>query len=110
MYTSFDLSRQVEEMEYDWAEQLEVIEETGRRMCRVIEETIENKKILRDGIADLCEYGLRVGFLSIEFYSACEEAYVNADRPIAFLLESNGVKTVDEFVMFVRGYGFAMEG
>jgi hypothetical protein len=53
---------------------------------------------------------MRVGFLSIEFYSACEEAFVNADRPIAFLLESNGVETVDEFVMFVRGCGFVMEG
>ena len=110
MYTSFDLSRQVEEMEYEWAEQIKVIEEIGRRMCRRIEEEIENTKNLRDGIADLCKYGMRVGFQSIEFYSACEEAFVNADRPIALLLEEKGVETVDEFVMFVRGYGFAMEG
>ena len=108
--TSFDSSRQVEEMEYDWAEQLEVIKETGRKMCRVIEETIENKKILRNGITDLCKYGMRVGFLSIEFYSVCEEAFVNADRPIALLLERNGVETVDEFIMFVRGCGFILEG
>lgn len=108
MYTSFDLSRQAEEMAYEWAEYVEVLEEIANQTK--IREMRANKRIIRDGIRDLCKYGLRVGFLSIEFYSACEEAYVNADRPIAFLLESNGVKTVDEFVMFVRGYGFAMEG
>lgn len=105
MYTSFDLSRQVEEIEYDWAEQTKVIEEIGRQMYRRIKEEIN----LRRGITELCEYGTRVGFTSIEFYSACEEAFVNADKSIT-LLERNGVETVDDFVMFVRGCGFVMEG
>jgi hypothetical protein len=108
MYTSFDLSRQAEEMAYEWAEYVEVLEEIARQTK--IREMQTNKRNLRNGIRDLCEYGMRVGFLSIEFYSACEEAFVNADRPIALLLESNGVETVDEFVMFVRGCGFVMEG
>ena len=103
MYTSFDSSRQVEEMEYDWSEQLKVIEEIGRQMYREIEEEIN----LRRGIRELCEYGARVGFTSIEFYSACEEAFVNADKSIA-LLERNRIETVDEFVMFVRGCGFIL--
>ena len=97
MYTSFDSS---EEIEYDWSEQVKVIEEIGRRMYREIEEEIN----LRRSIAELCEYGTRVGFTSIEFYSACEKTFVNADKSIA-LLERNGVETVDEFVMFVRGCG-----
>ena len=108
MYTSFDLSRQAEEMAYEWAEYVEVLEEITRQTK--IREIQTNKRNLRNGITELCKYGMRVGFLSIEFYSACEEAFVNADRPIALLLESNGVRTVDEFVMFVRGCGFVMEG
>ena len=108
MYTSFDLSRQAEEMSYEWAEYVEVLEEIARQTK--IREMQENKRNLRNGIADLCKYGMRVGFTSIEFYSACEEAFVNADRQIALLLDKKNVETVDEFVMFVRGYGFAMEG
>lgn len=101
--TSFDSSKQAEEIEYDWTEQAKVIEEIGRRMYREIEEEIN----LRRGIRELCEYGTRVGFKSIEFYSACEEAFVNADKSIA-LLERNRIETVDEFVMFVRGCGFIL--
>ena len=108
MYTSFDLSRQVEEMAYEWAEYVEVLEEIARQTK--IREMQANKRNLRNGITDLCKYGMRVGFTSIEFYSACEEAFVNADRPIALLLEEKGVETVDEFVVFVRGCGFVMEG
>ena len=107
MYTSFDLSRQAEEMAYEWAEYVEVLEEIARQTK--IREIQTNKRNLRNGITELCKYGMRVGFLSIEFYSACEEAFVNADRPIV-LLERNGVETVDEFVVFVRGCGFVMEG
>ena len=94
MYTSFDSS---EEIEYDWSEQVKVIEEIGRRMYREIEEEIN----LRRGIIELCEYGTRVGFTSIEFYTACEKAFVNTNKYIA-LLKTNGIETVDEFVMFVR--------
>ena len=108
MYTSFDLSRQAEEMAYEWVEYVEVLEEIARQTR--IREMQANKRNLRDGIADLCKYGMTVGFTSIEFYSACEEAFVNADRQIALLLEEKGVETVDEFVMFVRGCGFVMEG
>lgn len=104
MYTSFDLSRQVEEIEYDWAEQVKVIEEIGRQMCLRIEEEIN----LRRDIRELCEYGARVGFTSIDFYSACEKVFINADKSIA-LLERNGIETVDEFVMFVRGCGFILD-
>ena len=64
---------------YEWAEYVEVLEEIARqtknkKKCRQTEN-------LRNGITDLCKYGMRVGFTSIEFYSACEEAFVNADRP-----------------------------
>ena len=100
MYTSFDSSRQTEEIESDWIEQVKVIEEIGRRMYREIEEEIN----LRRGIRELCEYGVRVGFTSIDFYTACEKVFVNADKSIA-LLKTNGIETVDEFVMFVRGCG-----
>lgn len=103
MYTDFDLSRQAEEMAYEWVEYIEALEEMAR-------EARANKRNLRNGVTDLCKYGMRVGFTSIEFYSACEEAFVNAERPIALLLEEKGVETVDEFVMFVRGCGFVMEG
>ena len=87
-----------------YTRQVKVIEEIGRRMYREIEEEIN----LRRGIRELCKYGTRVGFTSIEFYSACEEAFVNADKSIA-LLERNGVETIDEFVMFVRGCGFILD-
>jgi len=103
MYTDFDLSRQAEEMAYEWVEYIEALGEMAK-------EARASKENLRNGIIDLCKYGMRVGFTSIEFYSACEEAFVNADRPIALLLEEKGVETVDEFVMFVRGCGFVMEG
>ena len=101
MYTSFDSS---EEIEYDWSEQVKVIEEIGRRMYREIEEEIN----LRRGIIELCEYGTRVGFTSIEFYTACEKAFVNTNKYIA-LLKTNGIETVDEFVMFVRGCASILE-
>lgn len=105
MYTNSDLSRQAEEMAYEWTEFLEeMVRKTRVRQAQ------GNKRNLRNGIIDLCKYGMKVGFTSIEFYSACEEAFVNADRQIALLLDKKNVETVDEFVMFVRGYGFAMEG
>ena len=97
--TNFDSSRQVEEMVYEWGDYDEVLEGIARAR-----EERENKKNLRRGITELCKYGMYVGFTSIEFYSACEKVFVNADKSIT-LLESNGVETVDEFVMFVRGCG-----
>ena len=102
--TNFDSSRQVEEMAYEWGDYDEVLEGIARAR-----EERENKKNLRRGITELCKYGMCVGFTSIEFYSACEEAFVNAGRPIALLLKRNGVETVDEFVMFVRGCGFILD-
>ena len=51
-----------------------------------------------------------VGFTSIEFYTACEEAFVNADKTTLLFFQVRGIETVDEFVMFVRGCGFILEG
>ena len=103
--TNFDLSRQVEEMAYEWGDFDEILEGIARAR-----EERESKKNLRRGITELCKYGMYVGFTSIEFYSACEEAFVNADKSTLLFFQARGIETVDEFVMFVHGSGFILEG
>ena len=103
--TNFDSLRQVEEMAYEWGDYDEVLEGIARAR-----EERENKKNLRRGITELCKYGMYVGFTSIEFYTACEEAFVNADKSTLLFLQARGIETVDEFIMFVRGCGFILEG
>lgn len=93
-----------EGMAYEWGDYDEVLEGIARAR-----EERENKKNLRRGITELCKYGMCVGFTSIEFYSACLEAFVNADKSTILFLQVRGIKTVDEFVMFVRGCGFILE-
>lgn len=90
---SFDISLQVEDsINYDEVDMMDILQQNEEVYC---------------GIDSLAQYGETVGFNSVEFRAACEEAFVNASRDVIAALASNDIYETDDFISFVVGFAYA---
>ena len=90
---SFDISLQVEDsINYNDADMMDILQQNEEVYC---------------GIDSLAQYGETVGFNSVEFRAACEEAFVNASRDVIAALASKDIYETDDFISFVVGFACA---
>lgn len=90
---SFDITLQVEDsINCDEADMMDILQQNEEVYC---------------GIDSLAQYGETVGFNSIEFSAACEEAFVNASHDVIAALASKNIYETDDFISFVVGFAYA---
>lgn len=68
---------------------------------------MEMNENVYDGIDTLAKYGEQVGFNSVEFSAACEEAIVNATSDVVKALDYQRIFDVEDFISFVIGFAYA---
>lgn len=55
----------------------------------------------------LAQYGETNGFNSLKFYTACEEAFVNASNDMKEVLNQQKIFDAENLVSFVMGFAYA---